>query len=370
MKILILANDYPSEDNLYASPFIHSRCLEYVKYGHDVCVVSFISKKSYEFEGIKVVTIDSLKINYIPDIVMAHAPERATHLRIIKKRFADRPLIMFFHGHEIMNINKHYPKSYTSEKKYDAKRMIRDIVKLFVLKHFIYKKILQKKIHIIFVSEWMKSVAMKDLKLNRKEKMLMEQYSSIIYNSANSVFLKGSSKDKSNKDADFITIRPFDNPKYAIDLVYKIAKENPNFTFHIYGEGEYFETQDMLSNLKVIKRFLPQKEIPALLNHYKYALMPTRLDAQGVMMCEIASYGMPLVTSDIPVCHEMLDGYNVAYIPNDMEKTINIEHYVAKLDSFVCQVDKQKFNAEYLISKELKIVENIKDHARKEFWEK
>ena len=46
--------------------------------------------------------------------------------------------------------------------------------------------------------------------------------------------------------------------------------------------------------------------------------MPTRADAQGVMMCEMVSYGIPLITSDIPVCHMVLDNVkNVYFIDND-----------------------------------------------------
>ena len=51
------------------------------------------------------------------------------------------------------------------------------------------------------------------------------------------------------------------------------------------------------------------------------ALMPTRTDAQGLMMCEMASTGMPLITSDIPVCREVFAQFeNIAYIPNELER--------------------------------------------------
>ena len=33
--------------------------------------------------------------------------------------------------------------------------------------------------------------------------------------------------------------------------------------------------------------------------------MPTRLDAQGVMMCEMATFGIPVLTSDIDICQEL-----------------------------------------------------------------
>ena len=46
--------------------------------------------------------------------------------------------------------------------------------------------------------------------------------------------------------------------------------------------------------------------------------MPTRTDAQGLMACEMASFGIPLITSNIPVCHEIFDDFkNVLFINND-----------------------------------------------------
>ena len=59
-------------------------------------------------------------------------------------------------------------------------------------------------------------------------------------------------------------------------------------------------------------------EIVEMLNLSRYALMPTRTDAQGLMMCEMAAFGIPVITSDIPVCHEVFDGFkNVFFISND-----------------------------------------------------
>ena len=40
--------------------------------------------------------------------------------------------------------------------------------------------------------------------------------------------------------------------------------------------------------------------------------MPTRRDAQGVMSCELATYGIPIITSDLSICHEILDDYRDA----------------------------------------------------------
>ena len=66
-------------------------------------------------------------------------------------------------------------------------------------------------------------------------------------------------------------------------------------------------------------RVHPMAQIIEHMKKSRCALMPTRTDAQGLMMCEMASTGMPLITSDIPVCHEVFDDFeNVALINNDL----------------------------------------------------
>ena len=47
-----------------------------------------------------------------------------------------------------------------------------------------------------------------------------------------------------------------------------------------------------------------------------------RADAQGVMACEMATFGIPLITSNIDVCKEVFEGFeNVAFIDNNDENT-------------------------------------------------
>jgi glycosyltransferase involved in cell wall biosynthesis len=58
--------------------------------------------------------------------------------------------------------------------------------------------------------------------------------------------------------------------------------------------------------------------------------MPTRTDAQGLMMCEMAAFGIPVITSDIPVCHEVFDGFSNAYFISNDDKKENLNKYLEK----------------------------------------
>ena len=160
------------------------------------------------------------------------------------------------------------------------------------------------------------------VKIDRNE---LFDRNTITYNSVGRVFEKESYNPDKNKVYDFIIIRSnLDGSKYCIDVVNRIAEENPNYKFLIIGRGEFFKYNKKSNNVEWINKNLRHDEMIDLLNKSKCALMPTRTDAQGVMACEMATFGIPLVTTDLPVCHEVFDTFtNVQFINNDEQ--INCE---------------------------------------------
>ncbi len=351
MNILVLVENYPSEDNIYAMSYVHSRNIEYVARGHKVDVVSFKAKNQYEFENISVFNEKSYKGFKNINIIISHAPNIKNHLRFLIFKGRKKPLVLFFHGHEIMNTLRYYPKDYSFNGTPRLKRFIRkryDSIKLKILKRYLINIVQKRKVSFIFVSGWMKDIAFKSLFLNSKEVDIIDKYSCVINNGVNNVFLERSYTQADKVEADFITIRPLDNSKYGVDIVYRIAKYNPEYSFHIYGKGEFFDHVEKLENLKVFNYYIHQKNIPSHLNKYKYALMPTRLDAQGVMMCEIATYKMPLITSNIPICTEMIGGFpNVSFISNNLD-SVKIGELIPS-----CGQEKiNKFDIKELVKKE------------------
>jgi hypothetical protein len=360
MKILILTENYPSYNDNYGDWFVHTRCLQYLKEGVHIDVVSFQAAKNYTFEGVSVFqSSDYLKLNKKNNLVVSHAPNIKHHIKFLLKLKKDVPLVFFFHGHEIMKTTKYYPSPYSFNKKFNIRWILHrlyDPIKLLILKNYIFSSFKTRGVKLIFVSKWMQDVAIKCLSLNNQQENIFLEKSVIIPNGVNSIFLSKDFNFNSDKKADFITIRPFDNPKYAMDIVYNIAKNYSNYTFHVYGKGDFFNFHPKLSNLTVFEHYIQQKEIPEILNQYKYALMPTRLDAQGVMMCEIATYKMPLITSDIFICKEMLKGFsNVGFIPNTIDK-IELEKYIPK---HVDAEKNDKFDIIKLALKEVKIFNEI-----------
>ena len=87
--------------------------------------------------------------------------------------------------------------------------------------------------------------------------------------------------------------------------------------------------------------------------------MPTRTDAQGLMMCEMASTGMPLITSDIPVCHEVFDGFaNVALIDNNMADT-DLGVILKSMENKIPFCKNEKYYNNKTSKKEIEILKGI-----------
>ncbi|MBH0164079.1 glycosyltransferase family 4 protein [Fictibacillus sp. 7GRE50] len=363
MKILVLVQDYPSTTNKYAMSYVHTRNLEYLRKGLEVTVLSFSAKASYTYENINVITHEAFQPSQKYDLFISHAPNLRNHIRfLMKHKTSFAKLLMFLHGHEVLIKKDFYPPAYDymqkGKKQISFADQMYDQIKVRVMKNFMTKLMKENKLKIIFVSEWMKEAFFQCVKADRK---LTEENSYVISNSMNSVFLTESYQPKQELKADFITIRPLDQSKYGVDLVAKVAKAHPQYTFHIYGKGKYFDYHEKPENITLINEFLTPADFPDTLNSYRCAIMPTRLDAQGVMMCEIATYGMPIVTSDISICKEMLGDFDNAFFMNNERADINLDEVFEKIDLNKLTVDpKAKFSYEETIEKEVEVIQSLK----------
>ncbi|MFA9559308.1 glycosyltransferase [Evansella sp. AB-rgal1] len=363
MKILVLATSYPRPDGFVSLQYIHSRNKWYVQKGIDVSVISFDAKNDYELDNVKVYTLSTYEKKIKSekfDLLVSHAPNLRNHYRFLKK-YSDLydNIVFFFHGHEVLKTSKVYPPPYSYTKKVKIRTKIRrGIYDNFKLK--VWKKYFEKiayKTQFIFVSKWMYDMFIDSTEI---EPEVIEGNKRIIYNCIGENFEKNSYDLKSEKNYDFITIRNnLDGSKYAIDVVTRIAQDNPKYNFCVIGKGEFYEYNDKPRNLEWIEKNLSHNEIIHFLNKSKCALIPTRADAQGVMACEIATFGIPLITSNIDVCKEIFGGFdNVGYINND-DLNINIEPIIKKISISLPTKKNTKYFEENTIGKEIELYENI-----------
>lgn len=353
-KVLVCVQDYPNNDGGVKLMYVHTRNLQYVNYDVDVTVLNFSCCNEYIYEGIKVIPYSEYVKHYASyDIAIVHAANLRNHYRFLKKHGNEfKRFIFFFHGHEVLRINHDYSKPFDFIRRSFFKEIAQDIYdnyKFFVWRRY-YKKNIYKSDY-IFVSNWMKEKFFKNLKLDEN---LFGDRLHITYNNVGLTFEKNCYDDSSEKQYDFITIRAnIDDSKYSVDIVNQLALNTPAARFLVIGKGELFKHITKAQNLTWINKTLNHKDIIAFLNSARYALMPTRTDAQGLMMCEMAAFGIPVITSDIPVCHEVFDEFKNAFFIDNEKKDENLEEYLRK-KSCCCKHD--RYYLENTIREELEII--------------
>lgn len=361
MKILVLCADYPDLNGGISLNYVHTRNIAYQhKWGVDVTVLNFKTQFNYVKDEIKVISLQHFKKNLGEhyDILVCHAANLKNHYAFLKKydKLFSR-IVFFYHGHEVMKITKEYPKEYGYKKRnilFNAFVPLYDFIKLRTWRKYILSNI--TKVNLVFVSEWMYDVFLKNTGINKSQ---IEGKSSIIYNSVSKNYETLRYDTNFPKEYDYITIRGnIDTSKFAIDLVNKFAFANPTKKFLIVGRGEYFDHYKKSANIERIEKFLDQNEIVELLNKSRCALMPTRCDAQGVMACEMATFGIPLITSDIFVCRAVLKGFpNVGLISNSSDGSDLIE-ITSRISPCIENVNNRFFENE-TVGKEVQLFKEL-----------
>lgn len=321
-KYLVLSTDYPNLQGGLMLAYVRTRNVYYKSKGLDVTVLNFTADENYTIDGINVITYKWFRVHHKElryDVLISHAPNLKEHYRFLCKYDNVFPkIVFFFHGHEVLKINKVYSEPYPYVRRNRIVEKIQDIydeLKFCVWRSYIKRR--HEKLYYIFVSHWMRDEFMKWVK---PDTAYLEGRSFITYNCVGDLFEKEQFDRNAPKSYDFVTIRAnLDGSKYSIDIVNELAKRHPEYKFLLIGCGEFFEHYEKASNIEWRNCRLQHDEIIGVLNSARCALMPTRTDAQGVMMCEMATFGMPVITSDIPVCHEVFDGEpNVGFINNDL----------------------------------------------------
>lgn len=334
INALVLCVDYPNLNDGKAMAYVHTRNVWLNAHGVDVKVVNFSTSKRYTIDGIEVYPSECLSEEQCndADIWIIHAPNIRNHYRFLKRANPDTPRLFFFHGHEVLKLNESYPRDYDYLRRTaPVAKLVQglyDRVKLQLWSRYFSRKVNDN--HLVFVSQWMKDEFFRNTGLNADE---FESMSSIIPNVVAEPFLAGQYDCESGKKYDFISIRGnLDNSKYCTDVVCDLAQRLPNLSFLVVGAGQYFEHRAKPHNIEWCNKPLSHEQMTQYLDCAKCALMPTRLDAQGVAMCEMATYGIPVLTTDLPICKEMLGSFpNVKFFSIDSPDYNGIEMWVNSL---------------------------------------
>lgn len=356
--VLVACADYPNGDS-HSMQFVHDRNIKYKKNGIPTYVLNFSAKETYAYDGITVLSYSEFEKNaqrFENWVLICHAPNIRKHyifLKKYKKFFTN--VIFFFHGHEIVKINDAYPKDYTFQKKSALKKKMRSVydnVKIYIWKKFLIKN---KNIYLVFVSNSL----LNDFLMYSKTSLADYQNKIyIINNSVSEAFALNSYNEEKLHSYDFITIRSnLDSSVYCADLILKLAQQNPKLSFLVIGKGSFFNYYGKPCNIHHLNMQMNQIDLIEYINDSKIALMPTRRDSQGVMSCELATFGIPVITSKLDVCKEMLDGFENVQLMSDTDLLeLDLD---AELRKRHPNTANNKFSFDNTVKKEIELIEAI-----------
>jgi len=359
-KILVAVADYPDNHGSVALMYVHVRNKYYILHDIEVTVLNFAAKKDYIIDQIPVITLNSYKKEKKKyDVLVCHAANIRNHYLFLQ-RFgkAFSHLIFFFHGHEVLKINETYPKPYWYVKDHKLKRKLQDLYDRFKLQIWHrYLPMVAHKADYVFVSKWLYK---EFVHFTRLSKTALKGHIHIINNSVGVIFEEKSYSFTRSKKYDFITIRNImDDSKYGIDLVDELAKRNPQYHFLVIGRGDYYKKHTIPENVVWVDRFLFHKEMLDYIDQSRCGLLLTREDTQGVMTCELSTYGIPVITSNIDVCREICGELeNVELIDNDLSK-VNLAHTFEMLTGKKKLIKSDKFFYKNTVKREEKLIRGV-----------
>lgn len=376
-KYILITNAYPHEEQLYRNGFIHRRVKAYQEKGLDIEVFvlhgSFKKFEEYTFDGVQVkrglksdlyatlsnVTYKKILIHFVSQSMIDTIQDVAS----------TTPTIIWVHGFEAETWHRRWFNFLNSKE--DLKRILSSKDTFYAEQMKLMNWLYQTKeldLKFVHVSKWFKE------HIAECDARAISQNASIIPNIIDHKLFPYIEKNPEQRFK-ILSIRPYASRKYANDLSVKAVLElakRPIFDrleFAFYGEGRFFEeTLEPLRkfhNVHIHESFLKQDEIAALHKEYGIFLCPTRLDSQGVSMCEAMSSGLVPISNNITAIPEFVEHNtsgllakpeNPVDIADNIERLFFNEKLFANISKNASMSIKNKCSQEVVINKELELI--------------
>jgi glycosyltransferase involved in cell wall biosynthesis/spore maturation protein CgeB len=312
---LVVANQYPSYEDLYRYGFVHARVRAYGKVGVIAEILRVTPDPHVVYREFENVDVTEGGLTYL-DQCLAGGHYQSILVHIINdkiwgvvRKYLDRVrVVIWAHGAEIQPWWRRAMIHTTDAARQKARRnsdarlaMWRDILSLH-----------HPNLRVVFVSHNQAAEALTDLQLPAAEVCGVE----VISNFIDGELFGYQKKDPALRHR-LLSIRPYASPIYANDLsvaaILHLSKETFFDQLHIriIGDGVLFdETVAPLRdfpNVQIERRFLTQREIAALHREYGVFLVPSRMDTQGVSRDEAMASGLVPITNRIAAIPEFVD---------------------------------------------------------------
>ena len=303
MRILILTPCYPTEvSSGYA--FVHARSKIYKEKGNDISVfVPHLNSCNGYFEGVEVeygkpnAFHNKLK-EFNADVVAIHAPYYLQLRHYLQN--VNTPFVVWLHGVEGLFQTGYFPP-YNLKSKVS---LLKDPIRLFLL-----RCLLRKATAVVYVSNWLKRIV-------ERNTLYRHPNTNVIPNPVDTNLFQFKLK---RNDGHGVSVRGF-GWKYGLDIAVSAYQSLPDQTLTLLGSGK-MESQLRASagkNIVFFTEAIKHAQMARFYDNYSYFVAPSRLEAQGVAMCEAMACGLPVVASNVGGIPEFVeDGVSGILVPHD-----------------------------------------------------
>jgi glycosyltransferase involved in cell wall biosynthesis len=290
---------------------VHARAKAYVDYGHEVLAFALGASRRWQFEGIAArqettEMIHRAIVAWAPDALALHAP----YFRLID--VAQRvpvPQVVWVHGHEVL-----WDWGGFRHGVHRADRFIRAVKTpgRLMWQSVRVRRFLRRSARIVFVSDWMHRAT---------ERYTLARYPQglVIPNPVDTERF-GYRWDVRNLSHG-VTARSLNSRKYGVDLAIRAFARAGGADLTVAGKGSLEPSLRRLARrtraaVQFTSRFVPHGEMPSLYGHFGFFVAASRVEAQGVAMCEAMACGLPVVGTRVGGIPEFVaDGRSGALVP-------------------------------------------------------
>lgn len=387
-RIAIVSSRYPTGDQPYNHMFVHARARQYVRAGMNVDVfVPSGTTSSYRIDDVPVHREPSRKIarrleSY--DLIAIHLlhlkPNPALSgepvYRVLKT--GATPTLLFLHGVEVQPLRFRRREDIVLRNPVSIARWLyHDFWRLPK-----FAKIIEElmtgptRFGVVVPSRWFQSEAERGIGFSLGDVV------SVIPNGIDTERF-AYIDPRAGNDSRILSIRPlYRGGKYAVDLALKTFQGwDCGLMLSLYGSGpdaDWVRQQVrslMPANVNLHVGFLRPGDIPPVHSEHAIYLGVTRLDAQGVSMCEAMASGLPVVSFAIDAIPEFVEHGVSGYLadPFDLEQ---VRDYLNRLSrdldlrrrfSLAARARMQSISIDRTCAMELRIGERLRSERGPSF---
>ncbi len=345
LKVAVVSSRYPSADAPYNHMFVHTRCRQYRNVGVAVEVlVPARQEGAYIIDGVPVRRLPAPAIARAVaddgyDAVMFHLLHHSMigdldGGPIYRAVLAGSiPSLLFVHGIELQRVLNSRPEDINLLRPRSVIRaMYRDFWVFSRMKSTIRRFLAAgSESRFVAVSDWM----LRDVEASLGFSIASK--AATIPNGIDTTLFRFD--DRWPQRDELLTLRPLLlRGKYAVDLAIDAMAclgGRPS-RLSLYGRGiekdkiiDYMNQQGVADRISLHDRFIEHAEIPSIHARHGIYLAVTRMDAQGVSMCEAMASGLPVIsfnTCAIPefITHNdngfLVEDFDVSEIPSIVDE--------------------------------------------------